>query len=82
MYKKRNFHAYTVQKTALSSSKIQNAIGNDPEASHKNAQNYAVASMQGANKLGFFSPQKTPSKQRENTTQIYKLPNAYMIGLE
>lgn len=58
MYKKRNFHAYTVQKTALSSSKKQNAIGNDPEASHKNAQNYAVASMQGANKLGFFSPQK------------------------
>lgn len=78
----KQFHTYTVQKSALSSSKIHNAIGNDPEASHKNAQNYEVASMQGANKSGFFSPQKTPSKQREDTTQIYKLINVYMISLE
>lgn len=59
----KNFHAYAVQKSVLPSSKIYNAIGNDPEASHKNDQNDAVASMQGANKLGFFSPQKPPSKR-------------------
>lgn len=71
----KKFHAYTVQKSALPSSKIYSAIGNDSEASNKNDQNYAVAFMQGT-MLGFFSPQKTPSKQRENTTEICKLINA------
>lgn len=51
------------------------AIGKDPEASHKNDQNYIVASMHGANKLGFFSLQK-PDKWKENTTEIYKLVSA------
>jgi len=52
-----------------------NAIGKDPEASHKNDQNYALASMRGANKLGFFSLQK-PEKQRESITETYKLISA------
>lgn len=48
----------TVQKSALPKSTIYSAIGKDPEAGHKSDQNYAVASTQGTNKLGFFSLEK------------------------
>lgn len=47
-----------MQKSALPGSTTYNATGEVPETGHKNDQSYAVASMKGTNKLGFFSLQK------------------------